>query len=117
MADEKNNQTLLPAITELSDQLYKIIADAFDNTFRGYLHGADVKKNSKFFLIKSGLPHPIANLLITRNQNDVGLLSEGVESLCSDEFPSGVVCLGQVSSEVVGGSRLSACRRDARYGY
>ena len=101
MTDEKNNQTLLPAITELSDQLYKIIADAFDNTFRAYLHGADVKKNSNYFLIKSGLPHPIANLLITRNQNDVGLLSEGVESLCSDEFPSGVVCLGQVSSEAV----------------
>ena len=77
MTDENNNQTLLPAITELSDQLYKIIADAFDNTFRGYLHGADVKKNSNYFLIKSGLPHPIANLLITRNQNDVGLLSEG----------------------------------------
>jgi hypothetical protein len=99
MTVEKNSQMLFPAITELSDRLYKVIADAFDRTFRGYLQGKDVKENDKYFLFQSGLPHPIANLLITRNQDDAALLIEGVEPLCSDKFPSAVVFLGQVGSE------------------
>ena len=99
MTVEKNSQMLVPAITELSDRLYQVIADAFDRTFRGYLQGKDVKGNDKYFLFQSGLPHPIANLLITRNQDDAALLIEGVEPLCSDKFPSAVVFLGQVGSE------------------
>jgi len=98
MTDEKNN-LLLPTITDLSDRLYDVIAEGFDNVFRRYFHGPDVKKDDWYFRINSGLPHPMGNLLITSNQNDIGILSDGVEPLCSDEFPSGVVCLGDVGIE------------------
>ena len=61
--------------------------------------GRTWSRTTGIFRINSGLPHPMGNLPITGNQNNIGVLSDGIEPLCSDEFPSGVVCLGDVGDE------------------
>ncbi|MDD9866609.1 MAG: hypothetical protein OXS32_09685 [Verrucomicrobiales bacterium] len=90
---------IIPTVADLSDRIYDVITDGFDNVFREYFHGPDVVTDDWYFRINSGLPHPMGNLLITGNQNNVGVLSDGIAPLCSDEFPSGVVCLGEVGEE------------------
>lgn len=99
MTNKNNNQPVSPTLNDLSDRLYNVIADGIDNVFRGYLHGPDVKQDNRYFRINSALPHPLGNLLITWNQNEIEILREGIEPLCSDEFPSGIVCLGEVGNE------------------
>ena len=94
MTNKNNNQPVSRTLIDLSDRLYNVIADGIDNVFRGYLHGPDVKQDNRYFRINSALPHPLGNLLTTWNQNEIEILREGIEPLCSDEFPSGIVCLG-----------------------
>ena len=89
----------IPTVADLSERIYDVITDGFDNVFREYFHGPDVVTDDWYFRIKSGLTHPMGNLLITGNQTNIGVLSDGIEPLCSDEFPSGVVCLGDVGDE------------------
>lgn len=99
MTTESNNLPVFPTVNDLSDRLYEVIADGFDNVFRGYFRGEDVKADDRYFRINSGLPHPMGNLLITWKQNEIEILREAIEPFSSDVFPSGVVCLGEVGGE------------------
>lgn len=100
ISDKQKSKTKFPTVYDLSSKLFKIILDDFDRTFREYLHGSDVTKTDKYVRIQSGLPHPIANLLIARERKNAELLSKAVEPYCTDEFPSAVAILGSVSEEV-----------------
>ncbi|MBC8245465.1 MAG: GNAT family N-acetyltransferase [Verrucomicrobia bacterium] len=100
MTDTKQNQIEFPTITDISDQLYRIIAGGFDRTFRNFLQGKESVSRDGYFRFLSGLPHPIANLLILRDPNDAESLAEAVEPLCSDKFPSAVICLGAVGGKM-----------------
>ena len=99
MTADNNNQPLPPTVNDLSDRLYEVIADGIDNLFRVYFKGADVITDDRFFRINSGLPHPMANLMITWKQNEIEILTEGIEPYTSDAFPSGVLCLGDVGGQ------------------
>ena len=67
---------------------------------RGFLQSPDATATDQYFRACTGLAHPIANLLITRDADNAGLLSEAVTPLCVDAFPSCVFCLGPPSQEV-----------------
>ena len=99
MTTDNNREPVPPTVNDLSDRLYEVIADGIDNVFRVYFKGADVITDDRFFRINSGLPHPMANLMITWKQNEIEILTEGIEPYTSDAFPSGVLCLGDVGGE------------------
>ena len=100
MSNKPIRKTRFPTVDDLASQMYKIIVDDFDRTFREYLHGPDVTKTDKYVRIQSGLSHPIANLLIARELNDAELLNEAVEPYCKVGFPSAVAFLDSVDREV-----------------
>ena len=99
MTTDNKSEPEPPTVNDLSDRLYEVIADGIDNVFRVYFKGADVITDDRFFRINSGLPHPMANLMITWKQNEIEILTEGIEPYSSDAFPSGVLCLGDVGGE------------------
>jgi hypothetical protein len=94
-----NSQTNFPTVKDLSNQLYEIIADAIDKTFRELLKGVNSESENNFFLYNSGLPHPIANLLIAKDFSDTKKLIQPIEKLCANNLPSAVLCLGSVNDE------------------
>ena len=91
---------VFPTVSELSGRLFQIITDDFDRTFRGFLDGSDVTKTDKYLLAQTEVDHPIGNLLVVRDPGDSATVAAAVGPLCSDEFPSGVVCLGPAGEEV-----------------
>ena len=91
---------VFPTVSELSGRLFQIITDDFDRTFRGFLDGSDVTKTDKYLLAQTEVDHPIGNLLVVRDPGDSAPVAAAVGPLCSDEFPSGVVCLGPAGQEV-----------------
>lgn len=100
MTGAKKSQQVFPTVADLSGQMYQLGTNVFDKTFRGFLQGPDATATDQYFRACTGLAHPIANLLITRDADDAGLLSEAVTPLCVDAFPSCVFCLGPPSQEV-----------------
>ena len=88
-----------PRIADLADQLFELIVGDFDRTFRMYLQGPDVVSTESFFRVQTGLGHPFANLMITRELRDSELLRNAIQPLCSDDFPSAIVCLGTLGIE------------------
>jgi len=98
--DSNLDQVKFPTVTDLSHQLDRIILDCFDRTFCKFLEGKESVNTDGYFRFLSELPHPIANLLILRDPDDVESLAEAVEPLCSDKFPSAVICLGVVGGEL-----------------
>ena len=94
-----NSQTNFPTVKDLSNQLYEIIADALDKTFRELLKGVNSESENNFFLYNSGLPHPIANLLIAKDFSDTKKLIQPIGKLCANNLPSAVLCLGSVNDE------------------
>ena len=97
---EKSSQMVFRTVDELTGQLFNVIVADFDRTFRAYLVGTDVIRTEGYFRVQTGAAHPIANLAILRDPDDAEMLSEAVEPLCSDEFPSSVALLGPVGIEV-----------------
>ena len=87
-------------MVELSGLMYQVGTNVFDRTFRGFLQSPNATATEHYCRACTGLAHPIANLLITRDVDDAGLLSEAVTPLCVDAFPSCVFCLGPPSQEV-----------------
>lgn len=89
----------VPRIADLADQLFELIAGDFDKTFRTYLSGSDVVQTENYLRIQTGLGHPFANLMITRELRDAKLLRNAIQPLCSDDFPSAIACLGPLGLE------------------
>ena len=96
----KKSQQEFPTVVDLSGLMYRVGTNVFDRTFRGFLQGPNATATERYFRACTGLAHPIANLLITRDVDDRELLSEAVTPLCVDAFPSCVFCLGSPSQEV-----------------
>jgi len=65
-----NNRAYFPTVKDLSNQLYEIITDALDKTFRELLKGVNSECNNNYFSYNGGLPHPLANLLIAKDFSD-----------------------------------------------
>ena len=94
-----NSQAYFPTVKDLSNQLYGIITDALDKTFRELLKGVNSESKNNYFLHNGGLPHPLSNLLIAKDCSDTQKFIQPIEKLCANNLPSAVLCLSSVRDE------------------
>ena len=67
------------------------IASDFDSFFRVMLDGDDTAKTADYFSIATGLPHGIANLVISRIGADLKLMRELITPRTSADNPTAMV--------------------------
>jgi len=72
---------------------FQYIASHFDSFFRVILDGEDTAKTEEYFSITTGLPHGIANLIISRSGTDLNLTRELITPRTSVDYPTAVAIL------------------------
>ena len=72
---------------------FRYIASDFDSFFRVMLDGDDTAKTADYFSIATGLPHGIANLVISRSGADLNLMREIITPRNSVDYPTAVAIL------------------------
>ena len=88
------------SLSEFADDPLAAIKADFDRVFRSLLTGPDTTHTDSFLRIRTGLPHPIANMAIVRTGSDAELITEMISPLCSETFPAAVVLLEPASDTV-----------------
>tara|TARA_B100000029_G_scaffold416737_1_gene421114 strand:+ start:119 stop:910 length:792 start_codon:yes stop_codon:yes gene_type:complete len=91
---------VFPHLNDFSDSPFAAIKSDFDRVFRSLLRGDDTTHTDSFVRIHSGLPHPIANLVIARSIKNATLMSEAIAPLRSDDHPAGVACLEVIGRDI-----------------
>ena len=81
------------SLAEFADDPLAAIKADFDRVFRSLLTGSDTTHTDSFLRIRTGLPHPIANMAIVRTGSDAELIAEMISPFCSEAFPAGVAFL------------------------
>ena len=72
---------------------FRYITSDFDSFFRVMLDGDDTAKTADYFSIATGLPHGIANLVISRSGADLDLMRELITPRTSVDYPTAVAIL------------------------
>ena len=79
---------------------FHYIARDFDNFFRIQFNEQDAKKTDDYFILTTGLPHGISNLINIRKGSDTSFVDKLVRPRSIAEFPTAVAILEPPSDEV-----------------